>query len=163
MIQWCAFIHVNMNTELTIYFTIYCFVTFFVIFSNAIILILLINEHQKQKRSHKFITSMIISDLCSGIICISFGFVLFYPRLQQDYVEFCFGNIVFTCIFRYNSLLIKLTTAIDRYWAVVHPFNYYIHATDNKIKGIRNRKFDGFKKKLKYFFQVWFAVPGHFR
>lgn len=130
-----------MNTELTIYFTIYCFITFFVIFSNTIILILLIKEHKKQKRSHKFITSMIISDLCSGIICIWFGFVLFYPRFEQDYVDICFGNIVFTCIFRYNSLLIKLTTAIDRYWAVVHPLNYYIHATDNKIKGGTNRKF----------------------
>lgn len=78
---------------------------------------------------------MIISDLCSGFISVSYGFNLFYPRLEPDFVEFCFANIVFICIFRYNSLLIKLATAIDRYWAIVYPINYYKNATDYKIQG----------------------------
>lgn len=125
----------TMITKLTIYLIVYSFITSFVILSNTIILILLIREHRKQKRSHKFITSTIISDLCSGIICISYGFNLFYPGFLHDYVELCFLNIVFICVFRYNSLLIKLATAIDRYWAVVHPIHYYMNATDGKIKG----------------------------
>lgn len=119
-----------------IYLTIYSFVTFFVIFSNTAILVLLIKEHRKQKRSHQFITSMIISDLCTGIINISYGFNIFFPRFQEDYVDYCFFNVVVITVFRYNSLLIKLTTAIDRYWAIVHPISYYLNATDNKIQGI---------------------------
>lgn len=124
-----------MDTKLTIYFLIYCSITFFVIISNAIILILLIKEHRKHKRSHKFITSMIVSDLCSGFMSVSYGFIIFYPRFVQDFVEFCFVNLVFICIFRYNTLLIKLATSIDRYWAIVYPLNYRINATNNRIQG----------------------------
>lgn len=132
-------LHFIMERGSTVYFQIYCSITFFVIVSNAIILLLLIKKHRKQRRSHKFITSMIISDLCSGIVCFSYGFVLYYPKFQIDYVGCCFANLIFIVTFRFNSLLIKLTTAIDRYWAIVHPISYHMKATDNKIKGKKKK------------------------
>lgn len=123
------------DTELTVYFVVYCCVASFVIISNAVILLLLIKEHKRRRRSHRFITSMVVSDLCSGLVGITYACVIFVPTFRQEYLELCLLKIACTCSFRYNSLLIKLTVAIDRYWAVVHPIDYFVYSSDTVIRG----------------------------
>lgn len=98
-----------------------------IVFGNLFVLALFYQERKSHHISHKYIISMAISDLMQGLF--NGPIVIYCTHGITIGSRECFWSLIVGTIFALSSFVNIVTTSIDRYWAIVHPFSYKAKAT----------------------------------
>lgn len=111
------------------YFTVQAIFSAIIILNNSFVLLLFFYERKSIKPTHKYIISMVVNDLLTGILfiptlCTFFEFELFYDP------QICFINSSMGFFMIINSLTTILIASVDRYWSIAFPVHYRKHVND---------------------------------
>lgn len=111
------------------YFTVQAIFSAIIILNNSFVLLLFFYERKSIKPTHKYIISMVVNELLTGILlipilCTFFEFYLFTNE------KTCFITSTMGFFVIINSLNTILISSIDRYWSIAFPVHYRKYAKD---------------------------------
>lgn len=101
---------------------------------NAIVLLLFYQERATLKITHKFVVSMALCDIITGLIFMPAQLYKFEMKVAV-YSDKCPWILAVMVAIYQTSMYVLSASSVDRYWAIVHPMSYHVRATSKVANG----------------------------
>lgn len=101
---------------------------------NAIVLLLFYQERSTLKITHKFVISMALCDIITGLIFMPIQLHKFDGKVSVSSEKCPWILAIMVAIYQ-TSMYVLSASSIDRYWSIVHPLGYHVRATPKVTNG----------------------------
>lgn len=116
------------------YLTIGIIMAIFMTVGNALVLLLFYQERSTLKITHKFVISMALCDIITGLIFMPLQLHKFDGKVSVSSEKCPWILAIMVAIYQ-ASMYVLSASSIDRYWAIVHPLGYHVRATGKVANG----------------------------